>query len=82
MAALFREVQGEVVTRDVVEAVAQDGTVEAVTVDGAPGWVIGVQWHPEYWASTDTTSNKILRAFGDASRAYMRSKSGAASVAA
>ena len=66
----------------VVEAVAEDGTVEAVTVDGAPGWVIGVQWHPEYLASTDTTSNKILRAFGDASRAYMRSKSGAASVAA
>lgn len=29
-----------------VVAAAEDGTVEALAVDGAPG-VIGVQWHPE-----------------------------------
>ncbi|WP_040305626.1 gamma-glutamyl-gamma-aminobutyrate hydrolase family protein [Ahrensia sp. R2A130] len=66
----------------VVEAMAADGTIEAVTVESAPGWVVGVQWHPEYWAATDTASNKVLAAFGDASRAYMHSKTGAASVAA
>lgn len=58
-----------------VEAVAKDGTVEAVSVKGAPGFVIGVQWHPEYWAGTDTASNRILTAFGDATREYLNAKS-------
>jgi putative glutamine amidotransferase len=30
-----------------VEAVAEDGTVEAVSVRGAPAFALGVQWHPE-----------------------------------
>ncbi|MEL6505559.1 MAG: gamma-glutamyl-gamma-aminobutyrate hydrolase family protein [Pseudomonadota bacterium] len=64
-----------------VEAVAMDGTVEAVTVKDAPGFVIGVQWHPEYWASTDTASNRILAAFGDAARAHLAAKTGMAVAA-
>src|SRR5690606_26065307 len=31
-----------------VEAVAPDGIVEAVSVVGAPAFAVGVQWHPEY----------------------------------
>lgn len=58
----------------VVEATAEDGTVEAVSVESAPGFAIGVQWHPEYWAETDTPSNRILSAFGDAARAYAATK--------
>ena len=54
-----------------VEAVAPDGTVEAVSVRGARGFAVGVQWHPEYWAGTDENSARIFRAFGDAARAYM-----------
>jgi putative glutamine amidotransferase len=53
-----------------VEATADDGTVEAVTVEGAKGFVVGVQWHPEYWAGTDKPSGALFRAFGDAVRAY------------
>src|SRR3990167_6398534 len=34
-----------------VEAVAPDGTIEAVSIDGAPGFTLGVQWHPEWRAS-------------------------------
>ncbi|MEM9732771.1 MAG: gamma-glutamyl-gamma-aminobutyrate hydrolase family protein [Pseudomonadota bacterium] len=64
-----------------VEAVAEDGTVEAVTVKDAPGFVIGVQWHPEYWASSDTASNRILSAFGDAARAHLAAKTGIAVAA-
>jgi putative glutamine amidotransferase len=30
-----------------VTAHAPDGTVEAVEYTGGPGWVVGVQWHPE-----------------------------------
>lgn len=31
----------------VVSAYAADGTVEAVELPSAAGWVLGVQWHPE-----------------------------------
>jgi putative glutamine amidotransferase len=53
-----------------VEAVAEDGTVEAVSVRGAPAFALGVQWHPEYWAHKDDTSRRIFEAFGDAVRAH------------
>jgi putative glutamine amidotransferase len=62
--------------RIVVEATFQDGTIEAVTVADAPGFVVGVQWHPEYWATTDKPSNAIFRAFGDAARVYLAEKQG------
>lgn len=53
-----------------VEAVADDGTVEAVSVKGAPGFTMGVQWHPEYWVNSDPSSRRIFEAFGDAVRAH------------
>ncbi len=31
----------------IVTAHAPDGTIEAVEYKGGPGWVVGVQWHPE-----------------------------------
>ena len=31
-----------------VEALAADGTIEAVSVADAPGLALGVQWHPEW----------------------------------
>jgi putative glutamine amidotransferase len=52
-----------------VEALAEDGTIEAVSVRGAPGFAMGVQWHPEYWARTDAPSRRLLEAFGEAVRA-------------
>lgn len=53
-----------------IEAVAQDGTVEAVSVRGTKAFAVGVQWHPEYWAETDTPSRQIFQAFGEAVRAH------------
>ncbi|WP_312796653.1 gamma-glutamyl-gamma-aminobutyrate hydrolase family protein [Tianweitania sp.] len=53
-----------------VEAVAPDGTVEAVSVKDAKAFAVGVQWHPEYWAASDEASGQLFRAFGDAVRAY------------
>lgn len=53
-----------------VEAVASDGTVEAVSVRNARAFAVGVQWHPEYWANSDEASGRIFRAFGDAVRAH------------
>lgn len=60
-----------------VEAVADDGTVEAVSVKDARAFAVGVQWHPEYWARSDDNSAKIFRAFGDAVRAHAVARTGA-----
>ena len=53
-----------------VEAVADDGTVEAVSVKGARGFALGVQWHPEYKAMENPVSARLFAAFGDAARAH------------
>lgn len=63
-----------------VEAVAEDGTVEAVSVIGAKAFAVGVQWHPEYWVKTDGPSAALFKAFGDAVRSYAASKKNALSA--
>lgn len=52
-----------------VEAEAEDGVIEAVSARDAPGFAIGVQWHPEYFAETDPPSRRLFEAFGAALRA-------------
>ncbi|MEA2743025.1 MAG: putative glutamine amidotransferase, partial [Acetobacteraceae bacterium] len=52
----------------VVEARAPDGTIEAVAMPSAPGWLLGVQWHPEWAFTTSPQSVAIFSAFGDACR--------------
>jgi putative glutamine amidotransferase len=68
--SLHRQAVDRLGARLQVEAVAPDGTVEAVSVKDAEAFAVGVQWHPEYWAASDETSAKLFRAFGDAVRAY------------
>jgi len=58
----------------VVEARAPDGTIEAVAMPAAPGWLLGVQWHPEWAFAGNPHSVAIFRAFGDACRAFKASK--------
>jgi putative glutamine amidotransferase len=50
----------------VVEAMADDGTVEAVSVAGAESFALGVVFHPDYWADSDAPSRAILLAFREA----------------
>ncbi|MGQ0664782.1 MAG: gamma-glutamyl-gamma-aminobutyrate hydrolase family protein [Pseudomonadota bacterium] len=52
-----------------VEAVAEDGVIEAVRVASAPAFAIGLQWHPEWSIHTDRLSRGIFAAFGEAARA-------------
>ncbi|MCM2475893.1 gamma-glutamyl-gamma-aminobutyrate hydrolase family protein [Rhizobium sp. CG5] len=68
--SLHRQAISKTAPRLQVEAVAEDGTIEAVSVIDAKGFAIGVQWHPEYWAETDAPSRALFEAFGDAVRAY------------
>jgi putative glutamine amidotransferase len=53
-----------------IEAVAEDGQIEAVSVIGAKAFAVGVQWHPEYryWEKADY--HALLGAFHQAAREY------------
>lgn len=52
----------------VVEGTAPDGTIEAVRAVAAPGFVLGIQWHPEYDFERNALSRRIFATFGDAVR--------------
>ncbi len=56
--------------RIVIEGTAEDGTPEAIHVDGASGFTLAVQWHPEWNAANDPVSRPLFCAFGDAVRAW------------
>jgi putative glutamine amidotransferase len=49
-----------------VEALAPDGQIEAVSMPGAMGFVLGVQWHPEWGCAHDPLSRAIFQGFGQA----------------
>jgi putative glutamine amidotransferase len=72
--SLHRQAISEAAPRLAVEAVAEDGTIEAVSVIDAKAFAVGVQWHPEYWVGQDRPSSTLFQAFGDAVRAYATSK--------
>ncbi|WP_298431414.1 gamma-glutamyl-gamma-aminobutyrate hydrolase family protein [uncultured Jannaschia sp.] len=57
-------------SRVVIDGRAPDGTPEAILIDGAPGFCLAVQWHPEYKAAEDPASRPLFEAFGDACRAW------------
>lgn len=57
-----------------VEAVADDGLVEAFRIDTAPGFNLSVQWHPEWRVTENQFSMAIFKAFGDACRARAKQR--------
>ena len=60
--------------RIVVDGIAPDGTPEAIYVAGAPGFAMGVQWHPEWKAEMDPVSKPLFEAFGAATYAWQSGK--------
>jgi len=52
--------------RIVVEGVAEDGTIEAISISGATGFALGVQWHAEYDPQTNPINRALFKAFGAA----------------
>ncbi|MEM8577591.1 MAG: gamma-glutamyl-gamma-aminobutyrate hydrolase family protein [Pseudomonadota bacterium] len=56
--------------RVVIDGHAPDGTPEAIYIDGAPGFTLSVQWHPEWNAANDPVSRPLFQAFGAAARAW------------
>jgi putative glutamine amidotransferase len=61
----------------VLEATAPDGQIEAVRHRRA-GFVLGVQWHPEYAVADQPFSQALFAAFGAACRARARFRIGKA----
>jgi len=57
-----------------VEATAPDGTIEAVTMPGARGFVLAVQWHPEWRAAATPAHRRLFAAFGDACRTHLQTR--------
>lgn len=52
------------------EAHAHDGLVEAFSCPASKGFLIGVQWHPEWRVLDNVGSRRLFGAFGDACRRY------------
>jgi putative glutamine amidotransferase len=65
-----------------LEAWAPDGTPEAVSLPGSRGFLLGVQWHPEYRATENAVSTALFRAFAHAARARADLRQNAAGLAA
>jgi len=57
-----------------VEAVADDGLIEAFRIDTAPGFNLSVQWHPEWRVTENKLSMAIFKALGDACRARAKQR--------
>ena len=57
-----------------IEAVAEDGVIEAFKVTETSGFAYAVQWHPEWKVLENPLSLSIFRAFGDACREYAQKK--------
>ncbi len=60
--------------RIVIEGHAPDGTPEAIYVEGASGFTLSVQWHPEWDAASDPVSRPLFEAFGTACRDWAARK--------
>lgn len=48
------------------DATAPDGQIEAVSMPSAKGFVLGVQWHPEWRWAENELSRAIFSSFGEA----------------
>lgn len=57
-----------------IEAVAEDGLIEAVSVASAPNFALAVQWHPEWQVQDNPFYYSIFKAFGQACRDYQLSR--------
>lgn len=60
-----------------VEALSDDGLVEAFRVRDAKAFALAVQWHPEWKVTENPLSMAIFGAFGDACREYLAQRIGA-----
>ena len=63
-----------------LEAVADDGQVEAFSVPDAPAFALALQWHPEHRALENPVSMKLFDAFAAACRSRAAARLGIAAA--
>ena len=56
--------------KGVADAIAPDETIEAVSMPNAKGFLLGLQWHPEWRWSENPISREIFAAFANAVHEY------------
>jgi putative glutamine amidotransferase len=61
-------------SRVLIEGHASDGTPEAIVIEGAQGFAMGVQWHPEWNAALDPVSRPLFISLGEAVKAHAEHK--------
>jgi putative glutamine amidotransferase len=66
--SLHSQAINRLASRLLVNAVAEDGTIEAVSGREGSHFLLGVQWHPEWRYQEVAASRAIFRAFGQACR--------------
>jgi len=60
-----------------VEAISDDGVIEAISVPKARALTFGVQWHPEHPTIRDKDVNsRLFKAFGEAARKHCAERTG------
>ncbi len=60
----------------IIEGRADDGLIEAYSGADIPGYLLGLQWHPEWHATENSDSVKIFFSFAQACRDYQLKKEG------
>lgn len=58
--------------RVVIEGIADDGTIEAISIADARNFALGVQWHAEYDPQSNPINRTLFEAFGAAIAARRR----------
>ncbi|WP_119302407.1 gamma-glutamyl-gamma-aminobutyrate hydrolase family protein [Dongia deserti] len=59
-----------------VEGRAEDGVIEAVSLQDYAGFCLGAQWHPEFRVTENADSMALFKAFGAAARARRQQRLG------
>ena len=78
--SLHEQAIDRVADRLQIEAISDDGVIEAVSMPDAEGFVLGVQWHPEYPLPFDAPlSREMFGAFSAACRARLKGRDAAPS---
>lgn len=63
-----------------VEAISDDGVIEAISVPDAPALALGVQWHPEHPTIRNKNVNgRLFETFGKAARDHHAKRTGQSS---
>ena len=56
----------EPITLKALSKLLEHETPEAIVIEGAPGFAMAVQWHPEWNAAADPVSRPLFQALGAA----------------